>query len=303
MKIENPIFNKGYRILAYKLCNRLGVFSIPFVVEQMKKIKPLLSFSNLRMTEEEYFGTILFTSALVLPFELIIIQFIINNFRIVTGDAAWLMAAIFSPVISLIILGLFLIYPAYRIDNIKRNIEANISYASMHMATIAGTGVPSFMIFEMMGNFPEYGEISKECKRISRNIRFFGYDMLTTLSETAARTPSTSFKDLLWGMVSIIRTGGDSRQFLIEKSRQYLDKQKNIEREYLDNLSIMAELYITLFVAGPVLLVIMLTIIGSMSNLGLPVNMILAIFIYFLLPVMSIGYMIMLEGSKPVGLE
>ena len=303
MGIKNPIFNKGYRIIAYKVCNRLGVFSIPFIDKQMKKIKPLLSYSNLRMTEEEYFGTIIFTSALLLPFELIIIQFLMDYLKILTGEAAWVMALIFSPVISLMIFGLFMIYPAYLIDNIKRDIEANISYASMHMATIAGTGVPSFMIFEMMGNFPEYGEISKECKRISRNIRFFGYDMMTTLSETAARTPSTSFKDLLWGLVSVIRTGGDSRRFLVEKSRQYLDKQKNVEREYLENLSIMAELYITLFVAGPVLLVIMLTIIGSMSNLGLPTNTLLSIMIYFLLPVMSIGYMIMLDGSKPVGLQ
>lgn len=301
--MEIPVFNKSYRIFAYRICRRLGLFAIPYIVQQMKSVKPFLSEAGMRMTEEEYFGTVMFTVLVLLPFEIFGIFFLLGNSNFMIGPAAFLLSALVSMVFSLALFGMFLIYPAYKRDEIKRDVESNVAYSTMHMATIAGTGVPIYQIFEMMADFPEYGQISQECKRISRNIKFFGYDMVTTLSETAAKTPSPSFKDLLWGMVSIIRTGGDIRMFLVEKARQYLEKQKNTEKEYLETLAVMAELYITIFVAGPILIVIMLTIMGSMSNLGLPVATIFAILIYFILPLGSVGYMVMLEGSKPLSLE
>ncbi|RLG21804.1 hypothetical protein DRN74_00035 [Candidatus Micrarchaeota archaeon] len=302
-KMKAPIFSKPYRILAYKICKKLGIFSIPFLSRQMKKIKPLLLSAKLRMTEEEYFGTIIFTTMLLFPFESIIFYLLLITVPAFSFLSALFLSLIFASFMSVVIFAVFLIYPTYRVEQIKRDIEANVPYAAMHMATIAGTGVPTYKIFEMMGKFKEYGEVSDECKRISRDINFFGYDMLTTMSKTATNTPSPSFKDLLWGLVAVIRSGGDTRHFLMEKARQYLERQKNIEKEYLDSLSVMAELYITLFVAGPILFVIMVTIMGSMTNLGLPVTVILSVLIYFILPIASIAYIIMLEGSKPVGFE
>jgi archaellum biogenesis protein FlaJ (TadC family) len=246
-RMEIPVFNKSYRIFAYKICRRMGLFSIDFVVKQMKVVKPFLAEANLRMTEEEYFGTVMFTMMILFPFEIFGVFFLLSNLNFVLGAAGLLLSFLVAMIFSAALFGMFLVYPAYMRDEIKRNIESNIAYSSMHMATIAGTGVPTYQIFEMMADFPEYGQISAECKRISRNIKFFGYDLLTTLSETAAKTPSPSFKDLLWGMVSIMRTGGDIRAFLVEKARQYLEKQKNTEKEYLETLSIMAEMYITRF--------------------------------------------------------
>ena len=60
-------------------------------------------------------------------------------------------------------------------------------------------------------------------------------------------------------------------------------------------------MYTTIFVAGPILFVVMITVMGSMGNLGLPTDLIMAIVIYLLLPIASIGFIILVEGSKPAG--
>ena len=169
------------------------------------------------------------------------------------------------------------------------------------MATVSGTGVPIYLVFKIIGDFPEYGEIFKECRRIARNIEAFGYDTITALSEVAAETPSPSFKDLLWGVVSVTRTGGDMREFLIERARMYMENQRNLESEYLDSLELMAEMYTTLFVAGPVLIVVMGTIMGSVGSLPIGLELLFPLFIYVLMPIMAIGFMILIESSKPIG--
>jgi hypothetical protein len=60
-------------------------------------------------------------------------------------------------------------------------------------------------------------------------------------------------------------------------------------------------MYTTIFVAGPILFVVMITVMGSMGSLGLPTDLIMTVVIYLLLPVASIGFIILIEGSKPVG--
>lgn len=214
---------------------------------------------------------------------------------------SFIIAIIFTVIYSVAVFGAFYLYPPYRVDKIKRNIELNIPYAATHMATIAGTGVPMYLIFRIIGNFNEYGEVAKECRRIARNIEVFGYDTITAISNSASETPSPSFKDLLWGVVSIIRTGGDIRSFFVEKARIYMENQKNLEEEYIDNLGLMAEMYTTIFVAGPILFVVMGTIMGSLGGLPLDLGLLFSLVIYILIPIVSVGFIILIDATKPIG--
>ena len=297
--MQLPIFKRSFRLLAYKIFHRL---KIPKYLEPLfEQVKPMLHKAGLFMPLEEYIATALLTITLSLPFVFLITRLVlINLYEMIPIIATVLaiLAVIFT--IGAIILG-FIIYPSYIVDNIKRDIEMNIPYAATHMATVAGTGVPIYLVFKIIGDFPEYGEISKECRRIARNIQAFGYDTITALSEVAAETPSPSFKDLLWGIVAITRTGGDMRNFLIERARMYMENQKNLESEYLDSLELMAEMYTTLFVAGPVLVVVMGTIMGSLGSLPIGLEILFPIFIYIAMPLMAIGFMVLVETSKPVG--
>ncbi len=296
---ESIIFKRSYRLLAYKIFHKLGITK--YFKPLFKDTKQMLHKAELYMPVEEYIATALLTITLSFPFIFLISRLILINIYELIPLAATIISFLISTFTGLGIFLAFMIYPSYEVDNIKRNIELNIPYAATHMATVSGTGVPIYLVFKIIGDFPEYGELAKQCRRIARNIEVFGYDTVSALSEVATETPSPSFKDLLWGIVSITRTGGDMREFLIDRARKYMDNQKNMESEYLDSLELMAELYTTLFVAGPVLVVIMATIMGSIGSLPIGLEIIFPLFIYIMMPLMAIGFMILIESSKPVG--
>ncbi len=294
-----PVFSRPYRLLSYKVMKNLGMLRV--ISPLFESVKPVLHKAGLYMTLEEYAATAVFTILATGPFLFLFIRMFLINVYYLIPLIATVLAFIGVVVYAGVVITMFLLYPHYKLDNIKRNLEMNLPYATTHMATISGTGVPMYLVFKIIGDFPEYGELSKECRRIARNIEVFGYDTITAISEAAAETPSPSFKDLLWGIVSVIRTGGDMRQFLMEKARVYMENQKNLESEYIDTLEIMAEMYTTLFVAGPVLFIIMATIMGSVGSLPIDLGIIFTIFTYILMPLMAIGFIIMIETSKPVG--
>lgn len=294
-----PIFGRSYRVLALKICKRLGI--INFFSKRFKSISPMLHQAELYVTLDEYISTVLFTLILTSPFIFLIFHLVFTTIYFVGVGLSFFISIVFIIAYCGIFLAALFVYPSYRISNIKRNIELNLPYATTHMATIAGTGVPIYLVFRIIGSFTEYGEISKECRRIARNIEVFGYDTLTAISNSASETPSINFKDLLWGMVSIVRTGGDLRDFLTDKARVYMENQKHVEEEYIDNLGLMAEIYTTVFVAGPVLFVVMATIMGSMGSLPLDLGFLFTLVIYVLIPVMSVAFILLIEATKPVG--
>ncbi len=300
--MNNPIFSKGYRLAAYRLCyGTIQKFLFPLLGKELEDLRPLMRKSKLYMTVEEYVCTAFLTLLLFFPLMIISLLIIITTLLGTQLVMALILSLIISIVISIGIVIIFFLYPSYRVDEIKRDIELNIPYATTHMATIAGTGVPIYTVFKILSEFKEYGELAKECGKISRDIEVFGSDVTTAISQSASDSPSPHLKELFWGIVAVIRAGGDLRRFLIEKSASFMESQKNLEKQYLDSLSLLAEMYTTIFVAGPILFVVMITVMGSMGNLGLPTDLIMTIVIYLLLPVASVGFIILIEGSKPIG--
>ena len=297
--MELSLFSRSYRVLALKVCKRLKLTDL--FMDRFKSVSPVLHQAELYITLDEYVSTALFTIIITLPFAFLLSYFFFSDVYQLGLLMSLIVAMIFAAIYSASLFGAFYLFPPYRVDKIKRNIELNIPYAATHMATIAGTGVPMYLIFRIIGNFNEYGEVAKECRRIARNIEVFGYDTITANSNSASETPSPSFKDLLWGVVSIIRTGGDIRSFFVEKAKIYMENQKNLEEEYIDNLGLMAEMYTTIFVAGPILFVVMGTIMGSLGGLPLDLGLLFSLVIYILIPLVSVGFIILIDATKPIG--
>ena len=292
-----PVFGKDYRLLAYRLLGGLIRPYIPYFDEQ----KPLLKKAGFFFTIDEYVSVALFTSALLFPFAFLLFYLLFFY----TYEVPFLLATVAAMPFAFIVSGAlaltFIVYPSYKVDSVKRDMNARLPYAVTHMATIAGTGVPPYVVFKLVGDFFEYGEIAKECRRIARNIEVFGYDTITALTDAAAETPSSAFKDMLWGVISTIRSGGDMRLYLMEKAKSLMDEQRRVEAQYIESLSILSELYTTVFVAGPILFVIMVTIMGMIGGLPLPADLLLSVLIYLLMPIMSVFFMVLVDGSKPAG--
>lgn len=247
-------------------------------------------------TGEEYASVLLMFSLLV-PFGL---AFLVALFLLLLGTSpAYSLILFFVGFILMggLIFGIGYIYPSIKTSDITKNITNNLPFATIYMATLANSGMNPVQMFEVMSHFEEFGYISKEASRITRDVRVMGSDISTALERAAERTPSSSFRELLWGIKSTITTGGDVRAFLVEKAQTSMANYRRFLDKFVDQLSILIEIYITAVVVGSIFFIIMGIILGLMGG-GETLFMVRMV-IYLGVPVISMMFMIFIAGLSP----
>ncbi len=196
---------------------------------------------------------------------------------------------------------LFYVYPAYRADGLKRSLDDELPFTAGYMAILAGAGVPPDMIFRSLAEIDTTLAVSGEAKTIVRDVELFGYDILSALEAASERTPSTKFKELLEGFIAAIHSGGGLTRYLRDRSHQYMKLKRIALRQFSDTLSILAEFYVALLVAGPLILVVMLAVmamLGGGTELLDP-RLLLYLLTYLGIPIGSIVFLIMLDVISP----
>lgn len=161
-----------------------------------------------------------------------------------------------------------LIYPDMRADTRGRRLDVQLPYALNYMATMAEAGTTPERIFESLADQPLYGEVAQEAARIDRDLKILGKDVVGALTDAADRSPSAKFEDFLEGAITTLTTGGDLKEYLISKNEQYTQDQRNDQEKFIENLGLIAEAFVTIAVAGPLLFVILLTVMVSFGGGG-----------------------------------
>jgi len=212
---------------------------------------------------------------------------------------------ILSPLISLGIAGLVFAtvyyYPYQKSFSRKRNLEFNLPFAVNHMAAIASSGVPPKIIFKLLSEFGEYGEISKEASKIIRNVEVFGQDITTAIENVASQVPSKDFKELLYGILSTIKTGGNLKNYLQVKAREALFMYRIRREEYLQALSTYADIYTAVMIAAPLFLISILTIMNVVGGTlgGMTIKDVMNIGIYLGIPATNIAFILFIHFTQP----
>ncbi len=195
---------------------------------------------------------------------------------------------------------LYYTYPTSMMEKRKSDIEANLPFAINHMAAIAESGVPPRVIFKVISQFKEYGEVSRESRKIARNIEVFGLDEIRAIKDVASRTPSAQFKDLLYGILTAIQTGGSLKNFLKEESERIMFEYKLKRNKYLQQLSIYADFYTALLVAAPFIFVIILPLLGMLGGkiFGFTAQELVDFGVYGLIA-LNLGFLVFLQLTQP----
>lgn len=196
----------------------------------------------------------------------------------------------------------FYVYPLYRADRIRRELEDELPFTTGYMAILTSAGVSPEKIFYSLSNLSMQLTVSQEAKDVARDVNLFGSDIISALEETSKRTPSERFREMLEGLISTIHSGGNLSAYLREKSRQYMKLKRINLRKFSDTLSTLSEFYVALLVTGPLLMVIMLAVMTMMGggNLGaLSPDLLLQILSYIGIPLGSIMFLIILDAVSP----
>lgn len=274
----------------------------PFAERHSKyfeSIRSDLRKANINVTLVAYMSAAILTAFLVF----ILSYPILLLLSVMTGSLTYyvlFIIIVLSISISGAVFGLFYYYAKFISAERMRNVEINLPYAVNHMATIAASGAPPIAMFRSLARFGHYGEISKEAENIVRESESFGYDITDAILRESAKSPSKKFSELLIGLNSTITTGGDIRGYLADEGARFMREYRQMWKGVIDQLSIFSEIYVTLFVAAPVFLIVMLSLMAVVP-FGNNVDpfIILNILIFLGIPAGNIMYLLFIEIVVP----
>ena len=289
------------------LLTRVETMPFHIVGDKIDLLLPLfrdldLKRSGLKYSLETYLNLIFSVTILVSLNVLIIIPLVLVTIfavpvfaSILFGIGGGLFAAAFTTIA-------FYGYPSYRADKYRRELEEELPYSTSFMAILSSAGVPPERTFRSIANLASPLAVSREAKDIVRDINLFGFDTISSLENSSRWNPSEKFREMLEGLIATIHSGGSLTKYLQEKSRQYMRLKKISLRKFSDTLSIMSEIYVALLVTGPLLFIIMLTVIAVLGSgtIGLlDPNLLLEIVTLIVIPVGSIMFLIILDAISP----
>ena len=236
-------------------------------------LRPLLRSAHMPVTAEEYLrttrvnlaGTIVMFVALWAFF--LLTGFELNIFGLETsGPLLWILLFL------LVVPGQYMMqiyYPQIVAQGRKSRIDLDMPYAISYMQALSTTMPPFEIIRKVYEEHDMFGEISKEFGMIVRDVELFGDDLDAAMKNLQRTTPSTNLRDFLNDLAIVFDSGGNVTTYLGAKTEYYRDQAKQELEMVLKTIEIMAEVYVTAFVAGPIALIIMVVAQGMTNSSGM----------------------------------
>ena len=197
----------------------------------------------------------------------------------------------------------FLRYPSLVKKNRETRINLLLHHAVAYMYAMRQGGAEMMAVFRAIsGNSGVYGEAAHEFRRVVRDTDYFGYDQITALRHLQETTPSEKLREFTQDLVSVVESGGDMLAFLDARVRTYQEEARFEQKAFLSTLQLVAEAYVTLFVAGPLFIIIVMVVMGFMGSTPI---LQLSVIIYLLVPVGSLFFILFLDAIsiKTEGIE
>ncbi len=269
--------------------------------DEFKDLKEGLQKSNMGMLHRTYISIMFLTSFLALLVTWSF-SFFLFFYLFTEGLAYSLLASFGVGMLSFSLsLGTMYYYPIQKARNRAKSIRNNLPFAINHMSAIASSKVPPYVIFKLLAEFKEYGEVSTEAEKIVRDVDVFGHDISTALKQAMERTPSLEFQEFLSGLASVEETGGNLMDFLDVQAEQAVFDYRQKRKRYLDTLSTYADFYTAVLIAAPLFLVAVLTIMSMVGGevMGMDIRDAMALGIYVAIPIMNTAFIAFIHFTQP----
>jgi len=189
--------------------------------------------------------------------------------------------------------------PASRAKKRAKHIDAKITGAMSFISAMASADVPINVIFKELSRQPIYKEVAKEAEWITRDTELLGVDILTAIRIGVSRTPSTKFQDFLQGVVTTSTSGGQLKPYFLVKAEQF-EKEDRLEmRKKMETLGMLAEAFVTVVVAFPLFLVVIMAIMALISKTGAGfVTQLLYAVVGLMIPVSQFGFIFVIWNME-----
>jgi flagellar protein FlaJ len=107
------------------------------------------------------------------------------------------------------------------------------------------------------------------------------------------------FQEFLQGAKTAILSGGDLKAYFAAKAEQYMTENRRVQREFIEGLGILAESYVTVVIAGPLFMLVMLSIMLVVGRSTGSSQTFLFMLIFLLLPLTHGAFSWVLKNMAP----
>lgn len=285
--------SKTFRRIAYLRVGRLMEPLLPRFENLGKSLRRADLGVSLRMYLAMSVTITIFAAILGFPTAIAIIY-------LFAGEIIWWVALLVGLLIPLTTMIGFYIYPNYVANNRKRALESSLPTASSFIAAMASAGVAPDKAFLALANENIKLEVAKEAEKITRNIEILGYDLLSALELAAENSPSRIYSSFLEGLVSVVISGGDLTSYLTNETKMLMREKVREEKEFIESLGVVAELFLVIGVVTPIFFVIMLAVLAIMSSeSGAQGVVLMALLTYILIPIGMTVIIVLVDGMQP----
>ena len=162
---------------------------------------------------------------------------------------------------------LVLSYPYYVRNRRKSEIDLYLPHAVNMMYGMAVGGLNPIDIFREISKLEHlFGELSVEFKEIVKNFDVFKQDFFTSLRIVRDTTPSEKLSAFLDSLILVLQGGGRFSTYLKSKSEEYEEEKEIVFGEVMSFMEILFEIYISIFMLFPLLLLIVLVVSKMVSS-------------------------------------
>lgn len=264
--------------------------------------------AHMRLRPEEYLAvsyTATFLTALTTIIAALGLGFVL---LVIMGGALlpWIIIpALLAVVPTVMVRGVFLGMgitkgiPAGRAKRRGRKIDRKLTGVMSFVSAMASANVPVDVIFRELARERIYGEVREEAEWITRDTELLGTDILTALRRGARRTPSAKFQEFLQGVVTTATSGGQMKPYFLMKAEQFEKEDKLEMKKRMESLGLLAESFVTVVVAFPLFLVVIMAIMALISkgSAGFVVTL-LYVIVGLMIPLSQFGFIFVIWNQE-----
>ncbi|MDV3244493.1 MAG: type II secretion system F family protein [Nitrososphaerales archaeon] len=159
------------------------------------------------------------------------------------------------------------LYPSVASGKKKRAIEEGLPYTVSFMSILSSSGIPPKRVMRSLAELErdDVG-LGGESTVMYRDMELMGEDLLSVLKEESRKDISPLLTGVLDGFVTTIRAGGDLGLYFKEEAKGLMRLRQSIMKAFVDVLAMVAEMYMGLMVAFPLILIVMLVVMSSIGG-------------------------------------
>ncbi len=193
------------------------------------------------------------------------------------------------------------LYPRIKFGGRKRKIDEDLVFVVSRMAVLSASGMTIEMVMKQVAQDDPKDLVVQELRKMVRDMNLLGMDLTQALQEERRRSPSEVFSGFLDGMISTSASGADIQSYLVKASKTLMDDKRLKTRAFSETLGVVAEMYTTILVVMPLILIILFAVMGVIAGSlgGVSITLLIQLVVYFMVPMGGIMIMVIADGIMP----